>query len=73
MWQLTSVYLIWIDGKDEGNCDDEDDGGCGEAFFFPTLLFSKENRTKNPCSIHSLNSFVGGFLGPVYMEVGDPR
>ena len=41
----TSVYLIWIDDKDDGNCDDDDDGGFGDGVFF-TLLFSKENRKK---------------------------
>ena len=71
----TSVYLIWI--------DDDDDGGCGEGFFFFfTLLFSKENRTKNPTQdiFYMVNTryilwilVLVVFLGPVYMEVADPR
>ena len=31
--------LNWWD-KDDRNCNDDDDSGCGEGFFF-TLLFSK--------------------------------
>ena len=50
--------------------DDDDDGGCGESFFFYAFVFEgKQNKKSNTgyflhgqCSIHSSNSFVGGFL-----------
>lgn len=65
----TSVYLIWIDDKDDGNCDDDDDGGCGRGFFYAFVFEGKQNKKSNTgyflygqCSLHSLNSFVDGFL-----------
>lgn len=42
---VQKTIIIIEQGYINIGCDD--DGGCGESFFF-TLLSSKENRTKNP-------------------------
>lgn len=49
--------------------DDDDDGGCVRVFFYDFVVEGKQNKKSNTgyflhgqCSIHSSNSFVGGFL-----------